>query len=108
MGSTRYSVGDKVVITEDSIRRMKDSNRSCVTPQSPSDSFIAKAEKLVGVDGEVTHTFPPGYEVTAKFGEQSFHMKDNWIVGAGTLAEERASDWREQVRPSNRRFYPSM
>lgn len=75
----RWNVGDRVVITETCIKRMSDSNHSCVTPQYPSDSFIEKARACVGIAGEVTHTFPPGYEVTARFGEQSFHMKDNWI-----------------------------
>lgn len=75
----RYKTGDKVVITEACITRMLDSNRSCVTPQYPSDSFIAKARALVGVTGEVTHAFPPGYEVTACFGGQCFNMKDPWI-----------------------------
>jgi hypothetical protein len=80
MSPVRYQVGDPVVITEKQIEVMTNSNRSCVTPQYPSDDFIEKAKKCVGVVGVVTHTFPPGYEVTAKFGEQHFHMKDNWIV----------------------------
>jgi hypothetical protein len=108
MKPTRYSVDDEVVITEECVRRMKDSNRSCVTPQSPSDSFIAKAELLVGAEGTVTHTFPPGYEVTAKFGEQSFHMKDNWIAPKGTPVAEKEQDCIERVTPANRRSYPSM
>lgn len=75
----RYNVGDKVIITEASLALMWNSNRSCVTPNYPCDSFIEKARACVGVVGEVTHTFPPGYEVTARFGEQSFHMKDHWV-----------------------------
>lgn len=83
---TRYSVGDKVVITEACIERMRDSNRSCAHPQYPTNSFIHKAMDCKGIVGEVTHTFPPGYEVSVQFpvGEsaQGFHMKDNWIERA--------------------------
>lgn len=82
MMPVRHNVGDKVVITEACIERMWNSNRSCVTPGYPTRDFIEKAERLIGEVGEVTHTFPPGYEVTARFGEfcfLSFHMKDNWI-----------------------------
>jgi hypothetical protein len=43
------------------------------------------AQAHAGIVGEVTHTFEPGYEVTAKFGGQSFHMKDNWITPTRTI-----------------------
>jgi hypothetical protein len=76
---TRHAVGDRVLITAECLRRMRNSNRSCVHPNYPSDSFIGKALDCVGIVGEVTHVFPPGYEITARFGEQSFHMKDNWV-----------------------------
>lgn len=79
---TRYAVGDKVVITAECIETMTRSNRSYVTPNYPSDDFIAKARDCIGVVGEVTHTFPPGYEVSAFFDGQGFHMKDNWIERA--------------------------
>jgi len=79
----RWNVGDKVLITEVCIKRMSDSDHSCVTPQYPDDSFIEKARGYKGVIGEVTHTFPPGYEVSIQFpigeGAQGFHMKDDWI-----------------------------
>ena len=80
---TRYNVGDKVVITEACLERMRSSNRSCVHPGYPSDSFLKQVAEYVGCPGEVTHTFPPGYEVTARFYREgtnwAFHMKDNWI-----------------------------
>jgi len=80
---TRYKVGDRVVITDACIERMKSSNRSCVTADYPTQSFINKAMDCKGIVGEVTHTFPPGYEVTVQFpvgeGARAFHMKDNWI-----------------------------
>jgi hypothetical protein len=87
---TRYNVGDRVVITEDCIRRMMNSHHSSVTPGYPSESFIDNAKLYVGIEGQITHTFPPGYEVTAAFApfprmkaRQSFlHMKDNWIEPA--------------------------
>jgi hypothetical protein len=75
----RWNVGDKVVITPACIERMKSSNRSCVTPGYPSDIFINEARSITSVVGVVTHVFPPGYEVTARFSNRSFHMKDNWI-----------------------------
>lgn len=79
MTVTRHSVGDKVVITDKCIATMINSMKSCVHPNMPPQSFIDKAIVCKGIVGEVTHTFPPGYEVTAKFGDQAFHMKDNWI-----------------------------
>lgn len=82
MTITRYAVGDKVVITAATLQIMRNSNHSCVHPLYPSDDFIAKAGACLGVVGEVTHTFPPGYEVSARFGDQGFHMKDNWIERA--------------------------
>lgn len=75
----RLNVGDQVVITPACFERMRSSNRSCVTPNYPSDSYLRKVELFVGEVGEVTHTFLPGYEVTARFCGQSFHMKDSWI-----------------------------
>lgn len=80
MSPHRYQVGDKVVVTEENLWRMESSNRSCVTPNYPSGSYLRDIRKIVNVIGEVTHVFPPGYEVTAKFGELSFHLKDNWIT----------------------------
>ena len=77
---TRHSVGDHVVITPANIQAMQDSNRSCCHPNYPCDSFIALAKKHVGIVGTVTHTFPPGYEVTAEFDGQAFHMRDYWIT----------------------------
>lgn len=79
----RYEVGDTAKITEATLQIMRNSNRSAVTTQYPSDRYIKLAEQYVGKVGVITHTFPPGYEVTFMVmnGEesQSFHMKDNWI-----------------------------
>lgn len=82
MHQKRWNVGDKVVITEACLERMFNSNRSTATAGCPDDAFLEKARYCVGTPGEVTHTFPPGYEVTACFGTQSFHMKDHWIEAA--------------------------
>ena len=86
MKPVRYNIGDKVVITPACIERMKSSNRSCVHPLSPSDDYINKAMDCAVIVGEVTHVFPPSYEVTAQFpvgeGAQAFHMKDCWIERA--------------------------
>lgn len=81
-GLTRYVIGDVVRITEECLKRMRASNRFCKTAGYPTQSFIDKAELCIEVVGEVTHTFLPGYEVVAKFGDQSFQMKDNWIEKA--------------------------
>lgn len=78
----RYVIGDVVQITEECLKRMRASNRFCKTAGYPTQNFIDSAELCVGVSGEVTHTFLPGYEVTAKFGRLYFHMKDNWIEKA--------------------------
>lgn len=88
----RYEVGDIIRITEANLATMRNSNRSCVTAGYPSDSFIEKASRVERVDGVVTHTFPPGYEVTAEVGGQSFHMKDNWIT------KYSAEHMREDIR----------
>lgn len=82
MTVTRYEVGDKVVVTPECIERMRSSNRSCVMPGYPTQTFINMAGDIAGQIGEVTHTFKPGYEVTARFGDFAFHMKDNWIERA--------------------------
>jgi hypothetical protein len=72
-------VGDRVVLTQTNIDTMHSSNRSCVTPNYPSDSFLKKLS--VGMKGEVTHTFKPGYELSVRFDNgESFHMKDNWVT----------------------------
>lgn len=78
----RWNVGDKVVITPEHIERMEWHAHQAAHPGTPRAGFIEQARQCIGVAGEVTHTFPPGYEVTAKFGDQSFHMKDNWIGAA--------------------------
>ena len=73
----RYSVGDQVTITPESLEIMKRGNRSIKA--LPCDSFVELASKYVGATGFVSHTFGPSYEVTVSFGNQNFHMKDNWI-----------------------------
>lgn len=89
---TRWEVGDKVVITPKQIQLMANSNHWCKTPGYPTQDYIDKAQACVGVVGEVTHTFPPGYEVTAKFGDQAFHMKDNWIEPAPTTIDRSTTE----------------
>lgn len=79
---TRYTIGDKVVITESCLEIMRNAGNSAVTPDCPTRDFMAKARVHKGAVGKVTHTFPPGYEVTAQFNNMSFHMKDNWIEKA--------------------------
>lgn len=72
-------VGDRVTITETNMRTMQSSNRSCVSPNYPSSEFLSKL--AVGMKGEVTHTFKPGYETTVRFDNgEAFHMKDSWVT----------------------------
>lgn len=76
---THHEVGTKIEITEQNMATMMSANRSVVTPNMPSSSFLSKLH--VGMKGEVTHTFKPGFEVTVKMENgKSFHMKDNWIT----------------------------
>lgn len=103
----RYNEGDKVIITDENLKTMMNSNRSSVTPNYPSDDFITEARQFssnvgLGEIGTVTHTFPPGYEVSVRFGTRVFHMKDHWITPMtahqvrhdliGKLAAEGAKD----------------
>lgn len=78
---TRRNVGDKVTVTTENLYTMQSSNRSCVNLGYPNQHFLDLVEKYLYIKGEVSHTFPPGYEVTVKFpDDQAFHMKDNWIT----------------------------
>lgn len=78
----RFNKGDAVVMTQENISEMKKSNNFVRTAGYPSLGFISLALSLVGEVGEVTDTFLPGYEVTARFKGRYFHMKDNWITKA--------------------------
>lgn len=79
MTVTRYNIDDAVEVTAAHIAIMESSNRSCVHPGYPSQSFIDGVRACIGIPGTVTHVFPPGYETTVKFGDHAFHMKDNWM-----------------------------
>lgn len=75
-------VGDKITVTTENLYTMNTSNRSCVNPGYPSQSYLDSIEKYLYVKGEVTHTFKPGYELTVGFPDgQYFHVKDNWVTG---------------------------
>lgn len=70
-------VGERVVLTQENVERMKSSNRSCVTPGYPSFA----GEMVAGSEGEVTHIFKPGYDVTVKLDNgKSYHMKHGWFT----------------------------
>jgi len=72
-------VGTKVVLTRRSFNNAVNSNRSCVTPNYPSNSFLENLTKYIGADGVVTDDFSPSYERTIRFGTDLFQMKDNWV-----------------------------
>lgn len=77
---TKWQVGDRVVITSDSFRNIHDSGRSILA--FPSDSYIAKAASIMlsGIQGTVSRTFPPGYEVNVEFDNGVIlQVKDHWI-----------------------------
>lgn len=76
---TRYAVGDKVKLTQRQVETMRSHNRSSVHAGYPSDNFIAGLAKFVDQPGEVTNIHLPGYEVTVRFGDRYFHVKDNWV-----------------------------
>lgn len=76
---THHEVGTAVIVSAENMEKMKSANRSCVSPNYPSSFFIENLH--VGIKGEVTHTFKPGFEVSVKMEDgNSFHMKDNWIT----------------------------
>lgn len=83
---TDYNVGEKVKITPDSLKIIENGNRSILA--YPCDSYVDTARTLVGMVGEVTHRFRPGYEMTVGFQSATgglvtyLHMKDNWVERA--------------------------
>ncbi len=79
MSIINWKVGDKVVVTENSLETMKNGNRSINV--YPSDSYLKNIKRVFEKKevGEVTNRFDPGYEMTVKFPSGSFHMKDNYV-----------------------------
>lgn len=77
---TDYAVGDQVILTPERLQVIENAHRSI--HHYPGRTYMAKIRPLVGQQGEVTHRFPPGYEMSVRFGEQSFHMKDSWVEPA--------------------------
>jgi hypothetical protein len=75
---TSYQEGDRIQITYDSLRIIKNGNLSVLN--SPSDYFVRLVSNNVGVPGTVIRRHRPGYEITVKLDNgQAFHMKDNWV-----------------------------
>ena len=95
---TPFTVGQKVRID---LQAMRDSNRSCVTPNYPSDRYIQEVTTLVealGPIGTVTHTFPPGYELTVAIGGRTFSMKGHrWALPIPVAVEEPTSPASKEV-----------
>jgi hypothetical protein len=85
-----YQVGDKVVITDETLEVMKSLSRSIKA--FPSATFISLAESCKGLVGTVTRRFRPGFEFNVTFdrpwirgdGETQevtiMQMKDNWVT----------------------------
>lgn len=78
-----FNANQRVRLTTASYQRAIDHSRSTLYAGYPSQEFLSKLKAYVGSLGTVTHTFPPGYEVTVQFPDgQSFHMKDSWVEPA--------------------------
>jgi hypothetical protein len=74
---THRPTGTKVVLTRRAFNNAVAGNRSIKA--YPSDEFLTRLEKYVGMEGVVTHDFTPSYERTIRFGNDHFHMKDHWV-----------------------------
>lgn len=75
-----YNVGDRVKITLESWKNIRNGNRSIHA--YPDDSFVASSYALMKneIEGTVSHRFRPGYEMTVRFDNgRSMHMKDHWV-----------------------------
>ncbi|MFA5633322.1 MAG: hypothetical protein WC997_17615 [Porticoccaceae bacterium] len=80
MKPVRYEVGDTVRIDDQGFQNILHGHKSINA--HPSGSFVEKTRLIheQGTVGTVTHTFPPGYEMTVDFGGQYMHMKDYWVT----------------------------
>lgn len=79
----RFYVNQRVRLTTASFDRAVAHSRSAVHAGYPSQEFLDKLKAYIGTRGKVTHTFPPGYDVTVEFHDgQCFHMKECWIEPA--------------------------
>lgn len=75
----RYEVGDRVVITEATMEGMRAKSRNRTASGWIADQFIEKVEKLVDIEGKVTQTFPPGYQMVVEIDGQLFSMRDDFV-----------------------------
>lgn len=87
-----YEIGEKVVITDKTLKTMKAQNRSILA--HPCDTFIELAESCKGLIGTVTARFHPGFEMNVEFDRPYIRddghtqkvtimqMKDNWVERA--------------------------
>lgn len=79
-GIVNWEIGDRVKITKRTIKNIVNGNRSIKA--YPCDSYVVQAIKLEaeGVEGTITHRFPPGYEATVSFDNGlALHIKDNYV-----------------------------
>lgn len=92
MSVTRHNIGDHLIITEENMKNMQNANLFRVNTGWLSDDFLKKIEPVFKnkIEGVVTHTFLPGYEITANFGDYgSFHMKDHYVTNLTLQLEEQ-------------------
>lgn len=83
-------VGDTAVLTAQAMTRIHNGNRSINF--YPCDSFVEKIAAYEGQTATVTHTFPPGYDLTIQFPDgQFFHAKTAWFDETPT--ENKYSDY---------------
>ncbi len=87
----RYGVGDFVTLTHASFQNVWNASRNhCRGVCAISSEFVEKLRPYIGKNAVVTHTFPPGYEMTIQFIDgQSFHAKDSWVQKANLLGTVR-------------------
>lgn len=79
--TTKFAVGDKVLITQSTRDNMVIDNACRVHGRAwLSDSFLEKASSLVWVPGDVSHVFPPAHDTTMVFDGHSMHMKAHYAV----------------------------
>lgn len=80
MALVHLNVGDEVMMTHGSLRQLRNYAMSNVT-QMRCDYWEEFKEFVnTRVHGLITHTFGPGYDVTVKFKDKSFHLSSQYLT----------------------------
>jgi len=81
MNPVRYSVGQRVEITDQNFETVHNSSRSI--HHYPNDHYVNIVHGLMSnkIQGTVTRNFLPGYEFNVEFDNgQVLQMKDHWVT----------------------------